>query len=217
MRNKLRNEALLSSFLWLGACDKPLTKAEFAFLLQLLPSIREGVLRPELRRLGAIQPNQAQRPLRTWITAASPSVSDRRKVLRALHDFALCDGPLSAEEELALREISEALGLNLRGKVVSPRKRTGPIRAQRDQADAANRSKRPLRPEEQTAVPRCYAILGCSPSDTDEAIKRSYRQLALKLHPDKHPTQPELAASHVRAFQQLNEAYDEIKKLRAQK
>jgi DnaJ-class molecular chaperone len=62
-----------------------------------------------------------------------------------------------------------------------------------------------------------YEYLGCSESDSDETIKRCYRQLAVRLHPDKHAARvktPEDAEPHMRAFQKLQSAYAEVWKLR---
>ena len=158
-----------------------------------------------------------RRAMRAWIAAASPAVSERKRVLRALHDFALCDGPLSPEEELVLGEISTLLRLTMTGRMVRAPRRHDSTRARGDEGKREDSSKRTKSSTDEPAIPWCYEILGCSPSDTDEEIKRRYRQLALKLHPDKHSMQPETAASQARAFQRVSQAYAEIKKLRERK
>lgn len=48
-----------------------------------------------------------------------------------------------------------------------------------------------------------YQILGLSREASDDEIKRAYRKLALKYHPDHHPDDPE---SEER-FKEINEAY----------
>lgn len=52
-----------------------------------------------------------------------------------------------------------------------------------------------------------YKVLGVSPDATDEEIKKAYRLLAKKYHPDLHPGD-EAAA---KKMQQINAAYEQIK------
>ena len=52
-----------------------------------------------------------------------------------------------------------------------------------------------------------YKVLGVSPDASDDEIKRAYRQLAKKYHPDLNPGDAEAA----RKMQQVNAAYDQIK------
>ena len=52
-----------------------------------------------------------------------------------------------------------------------------------------------------------YKILGVSRDASDEEIKRAYRQLAKKSHPDRNPGDAEAA----KKMQQVNAAYEQIK------
>ena len=52
-----------------------------------------------------------------------------------------------------------------------------------------------------------YKVLGVSPDASDEEIKRAYRRLAKKYHPDVNPGDAEAA----RKMQEINAAYEQIK------
>ena len=52
-----------------------------------------------------------------------------------------------------------------------------------------------------------YKVLGVSPDASDEEIKRAYRRLAKKYHPDLNPGDQEAA----KKMQQVNAAYEQIK------
>ena len=52
-----------------------------------------------------------------------------------------------------------------------------------------------------------YQILGVDPSASDEEIKRAYRKLAKKYHPDANPGDESAA----KKMQEINDAYDRVK------
>lgn len=58
-----------------------------------------------------------------------------------------------------------------------------------------------------------YEILGVSPDVSDEELKRAYRNLAKKYHPDRYADSP-LAESASEKMKQINEAYDIIQEQR---
>lgn len=55
-----------------------------------------------------------------------------------------------------------------------------------------------------------YDILGVSPNATDDEIKKSYRKLVQKYHPDAHPDKD----FATKKMQEINEAHDKIKDMR---
>lgn len=52
-----------------------------------------------------------------------------------------------------------------------------------------------------------YKVLGLNPGASDEEVKKAYRRLAMKYHPDRNPGD-ETAA---RKMQEINAAYEQIK------
>ena len=52
-----------------------------------------------------------------------------------------------------------------------------------------------------------YKVLGVSPNASDDEIKRAYRQLAKKYHPDRNPGD----AYAAKKMQEVNAAYEQIK------
>ena len=59
-----------------------------------------------------------------------------------------------------------------------------------------------------------YKVLGVSRDATDDEIKKAYRELAKKYHPDNYANNP-LADLVVEKMKEINEAYDTIQKERA--
>ncbi|NHB68218.1 TerB family tellurite resistance protein [Perlabentimonas gracilis] len=61
----------------------------------------------------------------------------------------------------------------------------------------------------------CYKVLEVSPSATNDEIKKAYRSMALKFHPDKVGYLGEdIRKTAEEKFQKVNEAYEKIKKER---
>ena len=58
-----------------------------------------------------------------------------------------------------------------------------------------------------------YMVLGIDPSATDEEVKKAYRDLAKKYHPDNYADSP-LADLAQEKMKEINEAYDAIQRER---
>ena len=52
-----------------------------------------------------------------------------------------------------------------------------------------------------------YKVLGVSPDASDEEVKRAYRALAKKYHPDRNPGD----AAAAQKMREINAAYEQIK------
>lgn len=61
-----------------------------------------------------------------------------------------------------------------------------------------------------------YEVLGVSPSASEEEIKKAYRELARKYHPDNYANSP-LAELAEEKMKEINEAYEEIQKMQKNK
>ena len=59
-----------------------------------------------------------------------------------------------------------------------------------------------------------YEVLGVSPDAGDDEIKRAYRDLARKYHPDNYQNNP-LADLAEEKMKEINEAYDTITRSRS--
>ena len=59
-----------------------------------------------------------------------------------------------------------------------------------------------------------YSVLGVSPNASDEEIKKAYRELARKYHPDNYQNNP-LADLAEEKMKEINEAYDTITRTRS--
>lgn len=71
-----------------------------------------------------------------------------------------------------------------------------------------------------TTTDKDYATLNCKPSDSDETIKKAYRDLAKQYHPDtlQGKNLPEaIMILATEKFKEINAAYEKIKKQRGMK
>lgn len=60
-----------------------------------------------------------------------------------------------------------------------------------------------------------YQVLGVSPSSSDEEIKKAYRSLSRKYHPDANVNNPNRAQAEEK-FKEVQQAYDQIMKEKQQ-
>jgi DnaJ like chaperone protein len=118
--------------------------------------------------------------------------SSRLQLLHFLYGIGFSDGRFPAEEEQLLNIISSKLGISLNDR--------NSIRSMfwNIQSPAAN-----------------YEILEVNPSVSDEELKKAYRKMANKYHPDKVSyLGEEMQRAANEKFQKLNEAYEKIKRER---
>jgi len=116
--------------------------------------------------------------------------SARLQVTHFLFGLALSDGAISREEMKIIERIVDMIGIN--------------------QADLD--SIRSMFVEETNWA---YKVLEIEPSVTDEEVKKAYRKMAMKYHPDKVNTLgEEVKKAATEKFTRLSDAYEKIKRER---
>lgn len=92
------------------------------------------------------------------------------------------------------------------------------VRAQMENGGNVTKNKRLIGTDENPIDMTFYDVLGVSATATDVEIKKAYRKLAIKLHPDKNPDDPEgeekfktlASAYHVLSDPELRHKYNEF-------
>lgn len=116
--------------------------------------------------------------------------SSRLQLLHYLFGIANADGFITAEEVKVINTISDYMGVT-------------------------NSDFQSLKAMFVKDTDSAYKILGVDPSASDEEVKRAYREMAKKNHPDLVSSLgEEVRQAAERKFQEINEAYETIKKQR---
>jgi DnaJ like chaperone protein len=114
----------------------------------------------------------------------------RLQLVHLIFGIALADGAISEPERLMIEQIASDLGLSA--------------------PDINSVKNMYIR-----STDWAYAVLEVDPADGNEIIKKAYRQLAMKNHPDKIAyLGEEIRLKAQEKFQKINEAYEVIKKER---
>jgi len=126
-----------------------------------------------------------------------------------LFGLAVADGLCSADENGVIRTIAQGLGINqydytsMYSRYVSGR---------------SGSSSNYRGSQSGTSLSDSYRMLGLKDSATDEEVKKAYRRLAMKYHPDKVEGMGEEVKRNAEAqFRKINEAYEQIKAARGMK
>lgn len=113
--------------------------------------------------------------------------SQRLQLFHYLAQIAISDGEFSKYEKELLEKIAGAIRIT--------------------QTDAAS-----IFAMYYKSTDSAYEILGISPSATDDEVRKAYRRMAMKNHPDKVATLgPEVQKAAAEKFRMVQEAYEAIK------
>ena len=119
--------------------------------------------------------------------------SSRLQLLHYLFGIAAADGFVSEQETDVIHAISSGMGI----------------------AESDFYSIKAMFVKKENPTQNAYAILGVDPSASDEEVKKAYREMAKKNHPDLVSSLgEEVHQAAEKKFQEINEAYETIKKQR---
>ena len=153
--------------------------------------------------------------IRYFLSSCSPTISVRRNFVSDLIEYAIQDKIISESVEEGLAQIADALLISeVRYLNMRRRAQSRLLFGNSGESDFTSST---ARRKKISPIPNCYAVLGCVPDDSDCVIRKTYRRLANKLHPDKHASKfdsPDAAQPYVKSFQQLHAAYEEVCRLR---
>lgn len=119
--------------------------------------------------------------------------SSRLQLLHYLFGIAAADGNISEQEVSVIQTISLYMGV----------------------IDSDYQSIKAMFVREYSASDNAYKILGVNPDASDEEVKKAYREMAKKNHPDLVSNLgDEVREAAEKKFQEINQAYETIKKQR---
>lgn len=146
----------------------------------------------------------------------------RYHMLEFLFGIAMADNEYVEAEGLVLMRISQHLGINRYDYTSIYSRHVGSGRTYQDYSSSNRRnggygyqgshqSQGTYNPDSQGKDP--YKVLGLEPGATKEEVKKAYRRLAMKYHPDKVANMSQdIQDNAARQFREINAAYEEIMK-----
>lgn len=212
-RSQARNSFLMSLLVLSAAvmkADKRVMRSELDYVKNFLrrnfgeDAVREGMvlLKDLLDKEISVEEVAAQ-------IAMNMPVSQRLQLFHYLCGIAHSDGQIDADELQLLRRI--ALLMRIAAADVESILAMFGMGAYGGYGQGAD----PRRATSQQQLDQAYRILEIDASATDDQVKKAYRRMAMKYHPDKVSTLGEdVRKGAEEKFKALSEAYDLIKKSR---
>ena len=136
-----------------------------------------------------------------------------------LFGLSVTDNSYTTTENTVMRAISFRLGINQRDYISMFTRHVSSHTRNRGSADGGGYSNSSYSStSSSSSYSDPYKVLGLDSSATDEEVKKAYRRLAMKYHPDKVENMGEEVKKSAEAqFRKINEAYEQIKTARGMK
>lgn len=141
-------------------------------------------------------------------------IAEKRLLLQYIFGISAADGEIAQSEMAMIESIAVNIGISefefqsMRAMFTQQYNRYSNAHSHQQSNYQQRRPKRDNGPSLDT----CYQIIGVSSSATENELKKAYRKLAVKYHPDKVA---HLGEAHVKTaedkFQKVQEAYEKIK------
>lgn len=135
-----------------------------------------------------------------------------------LFGLSVADNSYTTEENATMRLIANRLGINPRDyvSIFTRHVSSGTRSDNRYSGSGYSGSSSGTSSSNNRRDP--YKVLGLDSSASDEEVKKAYRRLAMKYHPDRVETMgEEVKKNAVEQFREINEAYEQIKTARGMK
>ena len=214
-----RND-FLDSFLILAAdvikADGRFTRSELYYLKDyLVQSLGNEAAGMAMRRLQEIMKQNSNIPSICASLRQSSSIHERLLIIQFLFGLANADGNLDTVEVSEIERISQWMGIS-RGDFESIKSMFTSYSYSGGSSRSGSGSN--ANTYRSHSLDDDYKILEVSPSATDDEVKKAYRALAKKYHPDRVAhLGDDMRKAAEEKFSRLGQAYDNIKKARGMK
>jgi DnaJ like chaperone protein len=137
-----------------------------------------------------------------------------KNIVLLLREISECDGPINQPEYRILFTVSSVFGFD----PATTTQFIGHQPASESSGKTSGSGAKNTQPQQhETELGKHLKILGCKPGDTNDKIKRKYRELVAKFHPDKIQGK-ELPEDFIdfakNKFTEIRLAYEEVKKIK---
>jgi DnaJ like chaperone protein len=163
--------------------------------------------------------NTSPQSLAISLVELSQNTPDMLKnTMMLLKEIALADGPINQPEYSILFTLSSVFGFDPDTTLsMIGHKPTDTSKSNNNSTHSKQSSTQTRVSAEQQSLHNQLKILGCKPEDTNDKIKRNYRELVAKFHPDKIQSKelPEDFIDFAKTrFSEIRKAYEEVKKIK---